>query len=104
MGIAHSLLTAMFYDGWTPNALWFLGAGLGLVLLAVMNWAHVGIEPCDLPTAVAVKWANVVYGVFGIAAALAVPEPHALLLIFALLVQAVAGFWTLAGAPGREHP
>ena len=99
MGILHSILTALFYDGWTPNTLWFLGAGLGLVLLAVMNWAHVGLEPCDLPTAVAVRWANVGYAVFAIAAAFAVPEPHALVLVAALLVQALAGFWTLTGTP-----
>ena len=98
MGVLHSLLTAAFYSGWTPSALWFLGSGLGLVLLALMNWAHVGLEPCALPTAKVVKWGNVVYGVFGIAAAFAVPEPHALLLVAALIVQAAAGFWTLVGS------
>lgn len=102
MGIVHSALTAVFYTGWTPNALWFLGAGLGLVLLAVMNWAHVGLEPCRLPTAVAVKWANVVYGMFAVAAAFAIPEPHALLLVAALVVQAIVGFWTLKAAPKDE--
>ena len=104
MGVLHSLLTVMFYDGWTPNALWFLGAGLGLLLLALMNWAHVGLEPCPLPTAVAVKWANVGYGMFAFAAAFAVPEPHALVLVAALLVQALAGFWTLAGMRDPDQP
>ena len=96
MGIIHSALTAVFYAGWTPSALWFLGAGLGLALLAVMNWAHIGVEPCPLPTAIAVKWANVVYGMFALAAAFAVPEPHALVLVTALVVQAIVGFWTLS--------
>ena len=99
MGVIHSILTATSYSGWTASALWFLGAGLGLVLIALMNWAHVGLEPCSLPTAKAVKWANVGYGAFGIAAVFAVAEPHALLLVAALVVHAIDGFWTLDPQP-----
>lgn len=98
MGVLQAVLTPVFYSGWTQNVLWYLGAGLGLILLAAMNWAHVGLEPCALPTAKAVKWANVGYALFGTAALLAVAEPHALLLVAALVVQAIVGFRTLPSA------
>jgi hypothetical protein len=100
LAIVHVLLTARLYDGWSPDALWFLLSGLGLLLLTTMNWAHVGLEPCQLPTAPAVKWANVVYMAAGVAALLAVPQPHAMVLVGALAGQTVAGFQTLR--PTRE--
>lgn len=95
------LLTVQIYDGWSPDALWFLLAGLGLALLALMNWAHVGLEPCNLPTAPAVKWANLVYAVVGVAALIAVPQPHAFVLVAALTTQALASQYTLR--PSGSH-
>jgi hypothetical protein len=67
----------------------------------LMNWAHVGLEPCSLPTAVAVKWANWVYAAFGVAALIAVPQPHAFVLVAALTAQALASQHTLQ--PSRNH-
>ena len=95
------VLTSQIYNGWSPDALWFLLAGLGLALLALMNWAHVGLEPCSLPTAVAVKWANWVYAAVGVAALIAVPQPHAFVLVVALTAQALASQYTLQ--PSRNH-
>lgn len=95
LSIAHILITLRLYDSWSPEALWFLLSGLGLSLLATMNWAHVGLEPCNLPTAPAVKWANFVYVAVGLAALVAVPQPHAALLVGALTAQAIAGLSTL---------
>ena len=98
LAVAHVAMTAMIYDTWSPDALWFLLSGLGLLVLALMNWAHVGLEPCDLPTAPAVRWANVAYVVAGFAALVAVPQPHAFVLVAALITQAVASFSTLRPA------
>jgi hypothetical protein len=99
LAVAHVALTAMIYDTWSPDALWFLLSGLGLLVLAVMNWAHVGLGPCELPTAPAVRWANVVYVVAGLAALAAVPQPHVFVLVAALITQAAASFSTLRPSP-----
>jgi hypothetical protein len=106
MGLLHASFTFTMYDGWGPDALWFMGTGLSLVFLAVINWAHVGTEPCTMPTAPVVRHANVAYALFGFAAVLAVPQQHAWLLAAALLMQAVAGLFTLAGPErrGRGQP
>lgn len=72
-----------------------------------MNWAHVGLEPCRMPTAPVVRYSNVVYAVFGVAAIPAVPQLHAWVIAGALLTQALAGFFTLAGPTGdapSTHP
>ena len=93
--VLHSILTAVLHDSWSPDAVWFLGTGLGLFLLAAANWSHVGIEPCNLPTARVVRWANYVFVAFGIGAVIAVPEPQAFVILGTLVVQAVAGTATL---------
>lgn len=97
MGLLHSAATVVSFDAWGPDAVWFLGTGLSLTFLAVMNWAHVGLEPCRMPTAPVVRYSNVVYAVFGLAAIVALPQLHALVLTGALLAQALAGFFTLTG-------
>lgn len=97
VAIAHSALTVRLYSTWTPDAVWFLGTGLGLLLLAATNLAHVGIEPCAQPTARLVRLANWAFFLFGIGAVVAVPEPQAVLVLLALLGQAVAAHWTLPG-------
>lgn len=50
VALVHSLFTFM-WDTWSPNAVWFLGTGVGLFTIAVINLAHIGTEPCALPTA-----------------------------------------------------
>ena len=91
----HSSLTIVLYRDWSPDSVWFLGTGLGLLLLAAVNWTHVGIEPCELPTAPVVRFANFTFAVFGVGAVLAVPEPQAYLMLAALVAQALAGTATL---------
>jgi hypothetical protein len=95
----HSALTPLLYGAWTREALWFLGTGLGLFLLAAVNWAHVGTEPCRQPTAPLIRWANVGYLAFGIGALLAVPEPQAFVIVASLAAQALAGWATLRTPP-----
>jgi hypothetical protein len=76
VALAHCALTFVLYETWSPDAVWFLGTGMALLLLAVMNWAHVGLGPCDLPTAPAVRWSNAVFAFFGVGAVVAVAEPQ----------------------------
>ena len=102
VALVHCAMTPVLYDGWHPDALWFLGTGMALLLLSAMNLAHV--RPASsargpLPTAPVLRWANVGFLVFGLAALLAIAEPQALMIVLGLLAQAVASFWTLPGPP-----
>jgi hypothetical protein len=97
LAIAHCALSVMIYDAWSPDAVWFVGTGLGLLFLAGMNLAHVGLVPCTMPTAPAVRVANWVFVLFGLGALVAVPEPQAVVIVAALVLQAVASRWTLRG-------
>ena len=97
LALIHSALTVRLGVGWSPEAVWFLGTGLGLLLLALINLAHVGLGPCPQPTAVAVRYVNWFFVAFGVAAVVAVPEPQAYLVLAALVGQALAGMRTLTG-------
>ncbi len=95
----HAGMTWLFYRTWSPDAVWFLGTGLGLLLLAVLNLSHIGIEPCRRSTARLVRAANWIFAAFGCAAVIAVPEPQAFVAGTMLVVQAIVSGWTLPG-PG----
>lgn len=98
VALVHSLFTLM-WDSWSPNAVWFLGTGVGLFTIAVINLAHIGPEPCELPSASVVRWLNWIYVVLGLAALVAVREPQAVFIVAALACQAVASGVTLVGKP-----
>lgn len=95
IGLIHSALTPLFYRHWTPNAVWFLGTGLGVLLLALVNLTHVGTEPCRYASASVIRWSNLVFVMLGLGAIVAVPEPQAYVLVAALAGQAIAGLRTL---------
>lgn len=94
-GLVHSMFTSVGYSTWDPDPLWFLGTGLGLLLLAVMNIVHIGIMPCTQPTAPAVRWSNWGFLVFGVSAVFAVPQAHTFMIVLVLFIQAMAGESTL---------
>lgn len=93
--IFHAALTPVIYDHWSPDAVWFLGTGLGLLVVGAANLTHIGIEPCRQPTAKMVRWTNYLFGAFGVAAVVAVPEPQAMVLLAGLLAQAAASHSTM---------
>ena len=37
LGVIHTALTPLFYDRFSPDALWFAGTGLALVFLGLLN-------------------------------------------------------------------
>lgn len=102
VALAHSALTFVLYHQWTAEPVWFLGTGLGLLLVATLNLSHIGVEPCHSPTAKLVRWGNWLFAVFGISATVAVPEPQAYVMLGALIIQAVVAHWTLPGP--EQHP
>jgi hypothetical protein len=102
IALVHIAVTFMMYDAWSPDAVWFLGTGVCLLCMAVMNIAHVGLEPCALPTAPAVRWLNWLLVGLGVAAIVAVPEPQAYAVFAGLVGQAIAGQKTLIGHQSHD--
>ena len=97
LAVLHAGLAIPLHGGWTPEAVWFAGTGLGLLVLAGINLAYIGVEPCRQPTTKAVRVANYLMAAFGLAAIIAVPEPQAWVVLAALLGQAAAAPRTLPG-------
>ena len=102
VALIHCAVTFVMYREWTPDAVWFFGTGIGLLSIAVMNLAHVGLSPCHQPTAPAVRWLNVVFVLLGFAALVAVPLPQAVVIVAGLIGQAVASFFTLPGPSATQ--
>lgn len=98
VSLIHIGVTLLLYDSWGPDALWFAGTGVGLLAMAIMNIAHVGLEPCSLPTAPVVRWLNWAFAALGVAGVVAVRELQAVVIAAGLLVQAVASVATLPGS------
>lgn len=96
LGIVHALGTLVFYDAFTPNAVWFAGTGLALVFLGMLNLAATSPRGWLL-----CRIANVAGAVFGLLAVLAVPEPQAYLGLLLLAALVVTSFRPPAAAvPG----
>ncbi|MBK5255377.1 MAG: hypothetical protein JJE39_05040 [Vicinamibacteria bacterium] len=95
VALVHSAVTPMMYSRLSPDAVWFLGTGLGLLLLGVLNWTHISVEPCRMATAPVIRWANVIFLVFSFAAVAAVNEPQAWVVVIGLAGQMLAGWTTL---------
>jgi hypothetical protein len=101
VSLVHIGVTFVMFDEWSPDAVWFLGTGVGLLSIAVMNLAHVGLEPCRIPTAPAIRWLDWIFVALGLAALYAIREPQALAIVLGLAGQAIASARTLPG-PERE--
>jgi hypothetical protein len=97
IGITHCVMTAFAFRTWSADSVWFLGAGLAVVLIGLLNLVHIGIQPCRMPTVRFVRAANWVFTVFGASALLAVPEPQAIALVTGLMVQSLASRVTMPG-------
>ena len=98
VSLVHIGVTFIEYDSWNPDALWFFGTGVGLLTIAVMNLAHVGLEPCRMPTTPAVRWLNYLFVLLGLSALYAIREPQAIAIVLGLVGQAVASTVTLPGS------
>jgi hypothetical protein len=98
----HSVLTLRFYDAWTAEAVWFLGTGLGLMFLALLNWALVREEPTHSTVNPLVRWSNVLFAIFGVCALSPVPGFQATTIVVALLTQAAVSQITLRQSSGRN--
>ncbi len=91
LGTLHIALTPLAYAVWTVEALWFLGAGLAIVMAAVAN--IVGRPFADRPRRIMVATINLTMAIFFASAWLVLPAPQVLVggvLFLSLAVCAVA--------------
>ena len=82
LGVIHTALTPLFYDRFSPDALWFAGTGLALVFLGLLNLVAERVwEVWALNICIA---ANLIGCVYGALVVIALPEiqAYAALLIF----------------------
>ena len=101
IAVVHIGLAFPIYREWRADAVWFVGSGLGILLLAALNFTHIGVEPCHQPTARFVRAANWLYAVFALFTLLAVPELQTIVLVLLMLIQSLMASRTLPG-PGTS--
>ena len=90
LGLVHAGLAPVFYDELTPNTVWFVGAGLALVFLGLLNAAA---TLADVGRVWAMcRVANVVALAFGALAVVAVQESQAYLGLVLLAALAATSF------------
>ena len=90
LGVIHTALTPLFYDRFSPDALWFAGTGLALVFLGLLNIVAERVwEVWALNVCIA---ANLIGCVYGILVVLALPEIQAyvgLVIFIAVVIASV---------------
>lgn len=75
LGVIHTALTPLFYDRFSPDALWFAGTGLALVFLGLLNIVAERVwETWALNVCIA---ANLIGCVYGILTVIVLPEIQA---------------------------
>ncbi len=90
LGLVHVALAPALYDELTPNTVWFVGAGLALVFLGLLN-ASAALAAVRRVWALC-RVANGVALAFGVLAVVAVPEPQAYVGIVLLAALAATSF------------
>lgn len=88
LGVVHTVLTPLFYDRLSPDALWFAGTGLALAFLGLLNlvaeraWQAWAINICVA--------ANVVSCIYGILIVVALPEIQAFVAAIVFIAIVIA--------------
>lgn len=76
LGALHAALTPFLYRAPTPEAIWFVGTGVGLVLLGAVNQVARREAP-RTPVRRLALTANWAPAAFGVLVIIAVPRPQA---------------------------
>jgi hypothetical protein len=93
LGILHTALTPLFSPGFTTDALWFAGTGLGLLFLGLFNLAVLRASGrAALNLCLAANIIGAIYGVLTVALLLA-PQAFLALLAFLGATIGVIGYW-----------
>ncbi len=93
IGVVHTALTPLFYDQFSPEALWFAGTGLALVYLSLLNiMAERSRADWMLKICVAANLAGLIYGVLIV---FALPEIQAFISLFIFLAVTAGSVYAL---------
>ena len=100
IGVIHMALTPVFYDQFSVDALWFVGTGLALVFLGLLNIVGERIfEPWVLNICIA---ANVVGLIYGLLIVIVLPEFQAfvsLMIFLAVTIGSITMRMSLTNEP-----
>ena len=83
LGTGHTLLTPIFYPGFSADTLWFAGTGLSLVFLGLLNISAEQVSERSLR--MLCVGANLLGTLFIILVMIVLPEIQALLAVLAMI-------------------
>jgi hypothetical protein len=92
LGVIHTSLTPVFYDGFLAEPMWFAGTGLAMSLIGILNIAWSRDARDDRLVSMLCHIANLIFALFGLAMARAVPQPQAYLGLVLILTMTVTSF------------
>jgi hypothetical protein len=93
IGVLHTALTPLFYDRFSPDALWFAGTGLALVYLSLLNIvAERSRERWMLKLCIAANLAGLIYGALIV---FVLPEIQAFISLFIFLAVTIGSTYAL---------
>ena len=96
LGTGHTLLTPVFYPGFSADTLWFAGTGLSLIFLGLLN---IGAERSPEQTLRAICiTANLIGTAFIALVTIAVPELQAFLAVLVVLGTTLGSIAVLSSA------
>jgi hypothetical protein len=84
LGVAHMGFTALAFKSWSPGAAWFLGTGLGFVVLGFLNLVAGAGAPKRAVCLCLI--ANLLGAAYTIALAAILAEPQAFVAVLVLLL------------------
>ncbi len=100
IGVIHTALTPVFYDKFSPDALWFAGTGLALIFLSLLNiMAERLYLPWMLNLCVA---ANLLSCVYILLVVIALPEIQAFAALLIVLAVAIGSIFA-RGKDGKRY-
>jgi hypothetical protein len=101
LGVVHTSLTPVFMSRLSPNAMWFAGAGLAMVVLGFLNIALRRNAGRDPVLRILCHTANLVFTIFGALTGYVVSEPQAYFGLLLLVMLTLTAF-TLKREPDES--
>lgn len=90
LGVLHCVFTALNYDRFTLNAMWFLGSGIAIVLAGFLNAAAIRVGGSDLVVRFLCLAANLIFVVLFAVALWLLSQPQVVVGVGLFLVAAIS--------------
>ena len=101
IGVIHAALTPLFYDKFSPDALWFAGTGLALVFLSLLNIVAERIRAgWILKICVA---ANLIGFIYGVLIVIALPETQAFISLAIFVAVTIGSIFALFESSAQKR-